>query len=228
MQLAQLALQVQNSKNPAFEANKIKSDFMAAHKAMIQAFFTLLDSVFTSQEYHIIFDYLNNSSFFTDPASAKYHNAFYGGLLDHTMNVYQLLNDSMETYNLKKQGSNRSIIVSSLFHDFCKIGNYKTTAAWRKDASNKWESYAGYGYNEDTFPMGHGEKSVAMIDRLIQLSDEEMLAIRWHSGAFEDGTKLDFVRAAVNRPLVSMLHTADLNASFLFETQGTVEWLVNL
>lgn len=167
-----------------------------------------------------------NKGMWTDPASAKYHNAFAGGLLDHSMNVYTILKQKVEMYGYDIP--ERSIIVCALLHDVCKIESYRVVTAWRKDAANKWESYDGYAFNEDSFPMGHGEKSVAMLQEIMCLSKEEQLAIRWHSGPFEEGKNAEFTRAALLYPLVALLHTADFEASTLLESQGTVEWLVKV
>ena len=42
-----------------------------------------------------------------------------------------------------------------------------------------WDPVMAYDI-EDQFPAGHGEKSVILILRYIQLTDEEIMAIRWH------------------------------------------------
>lgn len=75
-----------------------------------------------------------------------------------------------------------------------------------------------WSYN-DTFPAGHGEKSVFFLQRFIRLEKREILAIRWHMGAFEDGVyggykSRDFNRAREMYPDVNLLHIADMEASF--------------
>jgi hypothetical protein len=37
----------------------------------------------------------------------------------------------------------------------------------------------------DKLPMGHGEKSVYIIQKFMQLTEEEAIAIRWHLGGFD-------------------------------------------
>ena len=82
---------------------------------------------------------------------------------------------------------------------------------------------------EDQFPMGHGEKSVSMIQDFIKLTMEEKLAIRWHMGPWEIGTMLDcqaknaFNRAKEMFPLVTLLQTADFEASSILE-RGNEQW----
>lgn len=229
MKLADIALDVQKkmSERTLFNLKPVQVEFMVEHAKLKTEFLTVLKSAESVEgELDGVIEMLEKSSFFRDPASAKYHNAFYGGLLDHCMNVYVVLKSKAEMYDLNIP--TQQLIRASLLHDVCKIGNYNTTAAWRKDSTNKWEAYPGYGYLPDNFPMGHGEKSLALLTELIPLTRDEQLAIRWHSGPFEDGKAHDFTRAALASNLVPLLHTADFEASILLESQGTIEWLINM
>lgn len=76
---------------------------------------------------------------------------------------------------------------------------------------------------EDQFPIGHGEKSVILAQKFIKLTDEEILAIRWHMASFDAGIHFNFpsgfaFRNACERlPLVTMLFTADTEASNILE-----------
>lgn len=79
-------------------------------------------------------EWLNSTTFFTDPASANNHLNYEGGLANHSWNVYtNLLNISRNTLDLQKltgksvQRLNESIIVCGLLHDVCKIGCYQPT-----------------------------------------------------------------------------------------------------
>lgn len=65
-------------------------------------------------------------------------------------------------------------------------------------------------------PMGHGEKSVFLIQRHMELSDEEALAIRWHMGAYDEayrGGSRALGAAMDCCALVLALHQADMRAS---------------
>jgi HD superfamily phosphohydrolase YqeK len=76
---------------------------------------------------------------------------------------------------------------------------------------------------EDRLPMGHGEKSVYLAQKFITLTDEEALAIRWHMTAFDPSIHFDypngyaFRKAAEISPLVTLLFTADYEASNIIE-----------
>ena len=68
----------------------------------------------------------------------------------------------------------------------------------------------------DPLPLGHGEKSVYLISRFIQLTDEEALAIRWHMGPYDKaawGGSRELDEAMAFSPLVYALHAADMRAA---------------
>lgn len=158
-----------------------------------------------------LIDWLENETdFFTAPASTKYHNAFEGGLLDHSLNVFDNLLD--EDY----EHSDDTLTIVSLLHDICKANfysvgekNIKKDGEWIKEP---------YYMVEDQFPLGHGEKSVILIQRFIKLSDEEIAAIRWHMGGYEPKDNYGYLGKAFNKySLAVYLHIADLKATYLDE-----------
>jgi hypothetical protein len=78
---------------------------------------------------------------------------------------------------------------------------------------------------KDTFPMGHGEKSVYLISKFIDLTDAEALAIRWHLGPFDPGFHAGYPsgmpcqQAVREHPLVRMLFAADYLATWMVDIQ---------
>ncbi|MEG0542780.1 MAG: hydrolase, partial [Angelakisella sp.] len=78
---------------------------------------------------------------------------------------------------------------------------------------------------EDSFPYGHGEKSVFLIERFIRLKPAEATAIRWHMGGFDEasrGGSYAISQAYEKYPLAVKLHLADLESTYLRE-KGTSE-----
>lgn len=77
----------------------------------------------------------------------------------------------------------------------------------------------------DQLPMGHGEKSVYMIQKFIDLTDIEALAIRWHLGAHDPGAHFFYPTGVANNqavrevPLVSMMAAADYIATWLVDVK---------
>lgn len=76
---------------------------------------------------------------------------------------------------------------------------------------------------KDQLPLGHGEKSLYLAAQYIELTDEEACAIRWHMIAFDAGVHFNYpsgypFRQAMDQyPLVTLLFTADIEASNILE-----------
>ena len=145
------------------------------------------------------------SYFFYAPASTKYHGNYEGGLFDHSFMVMNTLVDLTRHNNLKWQRDGSPFIVG-LLHDLCKIDQYKL-------------GEAGYEYNKDTLLTGHGDKSVMLISEHMQLTEEEVMCIRYHMGAFTDKEEWRYYTRAVNQyPNVLWTHQADMIASHILNT----------
>ena len=160
------------------------------------------------------------SDFFTAPASTKYHLAHLGGLAEHSLSVHSTLVRLNETFGAEIPAQHINTV--ALLHDVCKTGYYVREKRWRKDDRGKWESYIAWGV-KDELPLGHGEKSLFLIGKFLQLTDQEAAAIRWHMGCWTPGIVSDYssgsaFRAATDRyPLVTLLHVADYMSSQLLE-----------
>jgi hypothetical protein len=162
-----------------------------------------------------VIKFLQESDFFIAPASTKYHGNYDGGLAEHSLNVYELFKEKNEKFDLGL--SIDSIIIVTLLHDICKVNFYNKQTCWRKNDGNRWESYEGYKVQDD-FPIGHGEKSVIMLQNFIRLSKEEMLMVRWHMGNTEpQEMQMNIQNAYSVVPAAVALHTADMEASYLLE-----------
>lgn len=164
-----------------------------------------------------LLEWLEDSDFYTAPASTRYHGAHEGGLVEHSLAVYQELLGLVDHYGLEDEIGADSVAVCALFHDLCKVGCYKTEMRWRKDAQNQWEQYATYKFDED-FPFGgHGSKSVYIVQHFIRLEAEEAAAINCHMGAYDSTTYSNPSSAFSRYPLAWLLHVADEAATFLRE-----------
>ncbi len=160
-----------------------------------------------------------NSDFFDAPASARFHGSYEGGLLEHSLNVYDCLKDYLsrnrvkEIYNLSY--NEESIAIVALLHDLCKINCYKKGTRNVKE-NGQWIQVPTFEYN-DTLPYGHGEKSVYMISGYMRLTREEAFAIRYHMG-FSGNEDTRNVGAAFEMfPLAFALSTADMEATYFIE-----------
>lgn len=169
-----------------------------------------------------LLDFLENKSdFFTAPASTRFHGAYEGGLLRHSLNVYECLVQYLarervkDTYKLNV--SDETAAVVALLHDVCKVNFY--TVSYRNsknEQTGQWEKVPYYSIN-DTLPYGHGEKSVYMVSGFMRLSREEAMAIRWHMGFSGIEDKNTIGRALEKYPLAFALSVADMEASYFLE-----------
>ena len=154
-----------------------------------------------------LMSWLQTSDFYTAPASTKYHGAFEGGLVMHSLNVYSQLKKLCEFYSLDV--TQESIAIVALFHDLCKVGYYTTEMRWRKDANDKWEQYATYKHEEAFAFGGHGSKSVFLVMNFMKLTPDEASAINCHMGQF-DATQYSNPSEVYSRnQLAWLLHVAD-------------------
>ena len=152
------------------------------------------------------------TDFFTAPASAGHHLNEEGGLVVHSLHVYERLLEIAER-DLEREMTEEereTAAVIGLLHDVCKIGLY------HRDASGAW-------VKQDKLPLGHGEKSVYLIQKKMELRSDEALAIRWHMGAYDAAAKggsRELNAAMIATPWVWWLHEADMAATQWEERQA--------
>ena len=168
-----------------------------------------------------LLDFLQNrSDFFTAPASTRYHGACEGGLIAHSLNVYDCLVDILNRPRVKElygiEYSEESIAIAALMHDVCKVNFYKTSFRNAKDENGKWVSVPYYTI-EDNLPYGHGEKSVYIVSGYMRLTRDEAFAIRYHMGFSGTEDPGNVGRALEMFPLAYALCCADMEAAFLME-----------
>lgn len=171
-----------------------------------------------------LIDYLQNSDFFEAPASTIYHGSYAGGLLEHSLNVYNMLqwyvaNLQDSDFELPKI-SEESIIVVALLHDLCKVNCYhESTRNVKNEQTGKWEKVPCYK-REPLLPMGHGGKSVFIIQQFIKLTPEEAQAIYWHMGAYDTSpynTLNELGKSYEMNLLAFLLNQADMMATYIAE-----------
>ena len=165
-------------------------------------------------------EWLSKTDFFTAPASTKFHCACPCGLVQHSVSVYRTM---VERYFDPETDSEESFAICGLLHDVCKAQFYKEgTRNVKNEQTGAWEKKPYYMI-EDSFPYGHGEKSVFLIERFLRLKTSEAIAIRWHMGGFDDaarGGSFAISQAYDRYPLAVKLHLADLESTYLRE-KGT-------
>ena len=162
---------------------------------------------------------LEKMNFFVAPASINHHGNHDGGLYEHCSEVtFQLLYLTKRldlTWNRPE-----SPYIVGMLHDLCKCDDYvklpveikwgdRVTCTYNSPTEKHWE------YNKNSLLPGHGEKSVIMAQNIYgYLTEEEIMCIRWHMGAFDDKANWQYYSGAVAKyPNVLFTHTADMIAS---------------
>lgn len=190
-----------------------------------------------------LLSWLEKSDFFTAPASTRFHLSESGGLVKHSVHVYERLRElfsnelsrNAEGPVILSEEDEEKIAICGLLHDICKVGCYKKEPKNKKTydpekvkAAQKWqikhdslgdfiwESVMEYKFDED-FVYGHGEKSVYIASAYMKLIREEAVAIRFHMGPWQDGEKQNAGKAFEQCNLAVLLHIADLQATYLDE-----------
>lgn len=171
-----------------------------------QKFINLMNQEIPKTTASIWMKRLDKMGFFTAPASIHHHGAYEGGLFDHsyqvTLNLVNLTNWLHLTW-LRPQ----SPYIVGMFHDLCKCDNYKCL----KPDDIHPEAWV---YSDGQLLTGHGEKSVIMLQQFVCLTEEEMLCVRWHMGAFDSEKNWNAYGQSITKyQNVLWTHTADMMAA---------------
>lgn len=177
--------------------------------------------------------FIRKSDFYTAPASTRFHNCHGGGLLEHSLNVYDCLmkkKDDATWYYRLEDIPNASLTIIALLHDLCKAYTYSVEYKNKKIYSERgsksdsqgrydWESVPAFVY-DDKMPLGHGSKSVFLASEYIKLTPIELAAINFHMGFTLPKEEYNTLSAAIRKwPVILAVHEADLEATYLLEKE---------
>ncbi len=149
-------------------------------------------------------NYLKDGGFLTAPASTRFHGNYDGGLFDHSVAVMETLVNLTYDNNLKWQRKASPYIIG-LFHDLCKCDQYLLLDGQ-------------YVYNDNLVLKGHGDKSVMLLSQFMSLTEEEILCIRYHMGAYEKDDWQGYDLAIRKYPNLLYVNLADMYASKVIGT----------
>ena len=175
-------------------------------------------------------DWLDNTDFWTAPASTKFHGNFKGGLSLHTLMVIkqslEFAKPVLDNYFACPTGdaytiTAKDIFVSALVHDFCKTGFYGVEYRNTKDISGNWVKQPYYKTRSENRNLGHGNESVLMMLKIMpSMIDNRMVmeAVSRHMG-FSDLSDSETYNYSnfLQNPLVILLQLADQTAAQWYE-----------
>jgi hypothetical protein len=156
------------------------------------------------------------TDFYRAPASTRHHGAVEGGLLAHSLAVYDWLEKL--AVMMPEFTTRESAIISALLHDLTKVNFYAVSQRnVKNEETGKWEKQPYYAINDQLPVVGHGAKSVILAQRFIRLTVEETMAIGWHMGAWDTtdyNQRTALGQAMQIYPLILALQMADMAATF--------------
>lgn len=170
-----------------------------------------------------LLEYLKKTNFFDAPASTRFHLSRPGGLVEHSIHVYERLKSLCEQECLANEKfempTDETVAICGLLHDLCKVNFYGVEMRNKKNEQGVWEKVPFYVV-DDQLPYGHGEKSVYIISGFMRLARDEAMAIRWHMGYSDTDFKgggYSVGNAFDKFPLAVLAHIADVMAAHIDE-----------
>lgn len=174
--------------------------------------------------------FMKHGSLRDDPAAKRLHRAYPGGLIQHKIGVLAFMSELGEKFGITDTPTQAdlSMLRIAFCHDLCKVGTYMISVRSQKKRDEHgnlmvdgrgrpvWEDVESYDSKDHPLPLGHGEASLvlAMMNAGIMLSENEMLAIRWHMGAYDHpsyhGSQMAMTQAMGKTRYVILTQTADL------------------
>lgn len=179
-----------------------------------------------------LISFLENSDFFTAPASTKYHGSYPGGLCEHCLDTYKELKMLSEKFP-QFFYTEDTIRIVSLLHDISKINLYKKDIHNKKvyhESGSKSDNLGRFDWvseqvyiidKEHRFIYGnHEQTSEFIVRQYVPLMVEESVALlNHHGGTAYDSTPVNISEIFNNYPLSLLLHNADMLASYLDQNE---------
>lgn len=174
-----------------------------------------------------LLDWMDKNGFYESPCSGGNHLAKEGGLAEHSLNVCTCMIDLANSFDGCDEIPQDSIYICGLLHDLGKCGDYgkpgyvpNMLKGRATKANPEPEPYQSpnkpFKLNEDLFPIDHEIRSVKIISKFIDLTEEEEIAILWHNGLYGN---FRYQIPGKETPLYMILHFADMWASRVSEKE---------
>lgn len=165
--------------------------------------------------------YAVDNGFLTAPASMKYHLNCEGGLLKHSLNVLNQLELLDNVYDIDIQPEPDTLFICGMFHDIhkcCDGFGQRQYGEEKRDWHKK--NVSPYEWNNNQFAFNSEMKSILIMLKFIDLRQDELQAIGYHSLGFHPD-----VKSISNNvyPLTVVLHMADMYASNIIETKKSID-----
>lgn len=149
-----------------------------------------------------------------EPASAKYHNDYAGGLVAHLLSVYSIAEKLVRSLDVHVPTD--SLVIVCLLHDLSKIGTYKIAErnipSYGTNGTKIWTKVNYYLNDYEALgkqSLPHGTQSAFLAQQFIKLTPDEFFAIHNHMGPDASNNPSEVYNAYKNCALAQILHYAD-------------------
>lgn len=162
-----------------------------------------------------LLEVIEDGGFYTSPCSTKHHLCKEGGLLEHSLNVFEMLCRLNEATGADLDYTD--MVVCALLHDLGKMGDYGKPNYIDNVLKTGISKAQPYKDNPELTYEEHEIRSVVIASRCIELTEEQMTAILHHNGLFG---LLDYGKGKHNHDktkLAYLLHVADMYCSRFVE-----------
>lgn len=165
-----------------------------------------------------LLSYLTEIGFLEAPASTRFHGAYEGALIEHSVNVLECAEKigvawlGGAEYNKIKD----SVVICALLHDVGKCGQFGKPLYVPNILKTGPSEKQPYKTNDDLMTLPHEIVSCIEITKFIDLTEEEQRAIAWHNGLY-GCFKYDI--QGKETPLYMIIHFADMWASRVVEKE---------
>lgn len=160
-------------------------------------------------------DWLIGQGFFVKPAAIKHHGNHTGGLFEHSFMTAQVLVEMTQKFDIPWTRPESPYLVG-MFHDVCKLDDYideNASDVVVMGSGSPISKDPKWTYNPAPLFSGHGDKSVMMLSQVMTLTEEEMLCVRFHMGAYVTDEWDAYDRAIRKYQSVLFTHTANMYSS---------------
>lgn len=165
-----------------------------------------------------LLNHMREIGYFDAPASSAYHLSKRGGLLEHSVNVTEILLKMADAVDAPY--TRESLIIVGLLHDLGKAGFYGKPAYIENILkSGKQSDAKPYETNKDLLAIPHEVVATIIIPQFMNLTEDEMFAILYHNGLY---TNIGYQLKGKETPLMILTHSADMYCSRVTEIEGVM------
>ena len=187
-------------------------------------FINLIETNIKREGVERLIKWLNSKDTRVAPASTRYHNSFEGGLVLHSINVYERLKRLIKfEYGDESPYSEETIALVALLHDISKIDFYEVQMRNVKE-NGVWVQKPYFSVKDEQNRLifgSHSMNSLYMVSKFFKLTYEEELAILHHMGGIDSTedkfTPKNLAEAYKKSTLALLTQQADMLATFVDE-----------